>query len=253
MNSDRSRFGFTLIELLVVIAVITILTAILFPVFAHAREKARQMVCLSNLKQIGTATMLYAQDFDETYPGGGPNLWYVWVPGPQGSWENMPVKDGGRTVNVASQSMAGRLLPYAKDTRIFFCPNYVDSARDWDTRFTRLCYGWLNGLSNGITWPTFPGGKATQPDQPLSLAGVSRPALLQMAWDLESGHTSVAPGETRRNVCFADGHAKFTRVLTLPRAREQSPWLWNQFNPRNPLHLEAQCSPTCREEAARVE
>jgi prepilin-type N-terminal cleavage/methylation domain-containing protein/prepilin-type processing-associated H-X9-DG protein len=251
MNGHSLRRGFTLIELLVVVAVIAIVAAIMFPVFGQAREKARQLVCLSNLKQIGTATMLYVQDYDETYPGGGPNLWYYWVPGPQGSWENMPVRDGGRTVNVAPQSMAGRLLPYAKDTRIFFCPNYADSSRDWDTQFTRLCYGWLNSLSNGESWPTFPAGKATLPDQPLALGEVSKPGLLQMGWDLESGHPSVAPGENRRNVCFADGHAKFTRVLMLVQSRERSPWLWNQVNPRQPVNLEKPCSPTCAEEAAR--
>ncbi|HJN18244.1 MAG TPA: prepilin-type N-terminal cleavage/methylation domain-containing protein [Armatimonadota bacterium] len=59
------RGGFTLIELLVVIAIIAILAAILFPVFARAREKARQTSCLSNLKQLGTAAMMYVQDFDE--------------------------------------------------------------------------------------------------------------------------------------------------------------------------------------------
>jgi prepilin-type N-terminal cleavage/methylation domain-containing protein/prepilin-type processing-associated H-X9-DG protein len=60
--------GFTLIELLVVIAIIAILAAILFPVFAQARAKARQTACLSNLKQIGTAVMMYTQDYDEYYP-----------------------------------------------------------------------------------------------------------------------------------------------------------------------------------------
>src|SRR6266480_1485598 len=59
------RTGFTLIELLVVIAIIAILAAILFPVFAQAREKARQATCLSNLKQIGLGMMMYAQDYDE--------------------------------------------------------------------------------------------------------------------------------------------------------------------------------------------
>jgi prepilin-type N-terminal cleavage/methylation domain-containing protein/prepilin-type processing-associated H-X9-DG protein len=65
---SRRNHAFTLIELLVVIAIIAILAAILFPVFAQAREKARQASCLSNLKQTGLAVMMYDQDYDETYP-----------------------------------------------------------------------------------------------------------------------------------------------------------------------------------------
>jgi prepilin-type N-terminal cleavage/methylation domain-containing protein len=68
MRKLRKRSGFTLIELLVVIAIIAILAAILFPVFAQAREKARSASCLSNLKQIGLAVMMYTQDYDEIYP-----------------------------------------------------------------------------------------------------------------------------------------------------------------------------------------
>src|SRR3569832_1996332 len=64
----REGGGFTLIELLVVIAIIAILAAILFPVFAQAREKARQTSCLSNLKQLGTGYMMYVQDYDESFP-----------------------------------------------------------------------------------------------------------------------------------------------------------------------------------------
>src|SRR6266542_2782290 len=67
MPRFRSR-GFTLIELLVVIAIIAILAAILFPVFAQVRGKARQAVCFSNLKQLGVAVMMYVQDYSETYP-----------------------------------------------------------------------------------------------------------------------------------------------------------------------------------------
>ncbi|MEJ5251747.1 MAG: DUF1559 domain-containing protein [Chthonomonadetes bacterium] len=77
-----SRRGFTLIELLVVIAIIAILAAILFPVFAQAREKARQASCISNMKQIALAKLMYAQDYDETLPlnrifSFDPDLSYV--------------------------------------------------------------------------------------------------------------------------------------------------------------------------------
>src|SRR5881396_3133319 len=69
MNPPARR-GFTLIELLVVIAIIAILAAILFPVFAQARAKARQATCMSNLKQLALGALMYGQDFDETYPSG---------------------------------------------------------------------------------------------------------------------------------------------------------------------------------------
>ncbi|GIV07592.1 MAG: hypothetical protein KatS3mg017_0794 [Fimbriimonadales bacterium] len=76
------RCGFTLIELLVVIAIIAILAAILFPVFAQAREKARQTQCLSQNKQIGVAAMMYVQDYDETFPLAEnqliPPAWLLW-------------------------------------------------------------------------------------------------------------------------------------------------------------------------------
>lgn len=68
MKPLQSRSGFTLIELLVVIAIIAILAAILFPVFAQAREKARSASCLSNTKQLGLGLVMYVQDYDETFP-----------------------------------------------------------------------------------------------------------------------------------------------------------------------------------------
>lgn len=86
-TANRDRSGFTLIELLVVIAIIAILAAILFPVFAQAREKARQASCLSNVKQLGLACLMYGQDYDETYPTtrmydfdgfGNGGQWWSW-------------------------------------------------------------------------------------------------------------------------------------------------------------------------------
>jgi prepilin-type N-terminal cleavage/methylation domain-containing protein len=71
MNRNSRQAAFTLIELLVVIAIISMLAAILFPVFARARENARRTSCVSNLKQMGLGMMMYAQDYDEKIPGRG--------------------------------------------------------------------------------------------------------------------------------------------------------------------------------------
>src|ERR1700737_3356523 len=99
----KHHIGFTLIELLVVIAIIAILAAILFPVFAQARAKARQATCLSNLKQIGTGLVMYAQDHDQTLPGNsgtangqpdqaGYNLPLGWMdPGANRNWAQSTV------------------------------------------------------------------------------------------------------------------------------------------------------------------
>lgn len=98
------RRGFTLIELLVVIAIIAILAAILFPVFARAREKARQTSCLSNIKQLSLGMNMYAQDYDETLPRGAHSVDNSWDGADDSTWRLM-------------------LLPYVKNTQIFQCPS----------------------------------------------------------------------------------------------------------------------------------
>lgn len=109
---QKGQRGFTLIELLVVIAIIAILAAILFPVFAKARENARRASCQSNLKQIGLAFMQYTQDNDETYCHS------KWDPDPT------PVKDTPWGPWQMNQFDWGRaIFPYAKSTGIFKCPS----------------------------------------------------------------------------------------------------------------------------------
>jgi len=115
MRSQKK--GFTLIELLVVIAIIAILAAILFPVFAQARAKARQISCLSNTKQMGTATMMYIQDYDETLPGYRFN-------GPAGSGINPYASDARVGSSAKDVIFINQLLfPYIKNNDVWKCPS----------------------------------------------------------------------------------------------------------------------------------
>ena len=105
--------AFTLIELLVVIAIIALLAAILFPVFASARAKAREVTCVSNLRQVGMAVRMYVQDYDETFPiFHAYNFKAAGMPGP-GEPGHKGVED--------------QVLPYAKATGIFRCPDDTGS------------------------------------------------------------------------------------------------------------------------------
>lgn len=113
----RSGRGFTLIELLVVVAVVAILAGLLFPVFAQAREKARQTGCVSNLRQIHAALVLYLLDYDERFPDrrdlklslpGGYRPWTSWPPSdPRAGWA------------------AAVLAPYARSGAIWSCPSTI--------------------------------------------------------------------------------------------------------------------------------
>jgi prepilin-type N-terminal cleavage/methylation domain-containing protein/prepilin-type processing-associated H-X9-DG protein len=169
----RQRIGFTLIELLVVIAIIAILAAILFPVFAQAREKARQTSCLSNMKQIGTASIMYVQDYDEMFSP----IRVADITGPHGepdaiiTWRNV-------------------IQPYIKNLNVFSCPSNPNGR---PTGRGTAGTGWhdlttLNG--EGWQWET-------QQEMPISYnynscASTWEPANDAIAWGLPSGQQLAA-------------------------------------------------------------
>jgi len=123
-----SRRGFTLIELLVVIAIIAILAAILFPVFAQARAAARQASCISNVKQVGLGAMMYAQDYDETYPRMDNNgSCYYGETGRCATpdWGDLRLDPGGLAASYSS--FFGVIQPYLKNYKIGVCPEIGDT------------------------------------------------------------------------------------------------------------------------------
>jgi prepilin-type N-terminal cleavage/methylation domain-containing protein/prepilin-type processing-associated H-X9-DG protein len=122
------RTGFTLIELLVVIAIIAILAAILFPVFAQARDKARQTTCTNNCKQVGLAFMMYINDFDETFPlgfgragGTGQWLWNFYHATPSNWRPSVPPTDPRYASYLVHWSNA--IQPYIKNHGLYACPS----------------------------------------------------------------------------------------------------------------------------------
>jgi prepilin-type N-terminal cleavage/methylation domain-containing protein/prepilin-type processing-associated H-X9-DG protein len=139
MNGQRRNQGFTLIELLVVIAIIAILAAILFPVFAQAREKARQASCASNLRQLGLGMQQYIQDYDERYPG------WSWGNAYQGRGE-------------AFTYWANAIFPYSKNTGIYACPS---DSRRWGHDTTDM---WWWGIPRDRQPVTFDPTRGQTPD-----------------------------------------------------------------------------------------
>ena len=107
--------GFTLIELLVVIAIIAILAAILFPVFARAREKARQTSCLSNIKQLGLGMLMYVQDYDEKYG-------HCCCPG-SGAPATARTRWRPDSNTLGAITYDGLIMPYVKNRQLFECPS----------------------------------------------------------------------------------------------------------------------------------
>jgi prepilin-type N-terminal cleavage/methylation domain-containing protein len=126
----NKRYGFTLIELLVVIAIIAILAAILFPVFAQAREKARSSTCLSNNKQIGVAVAMYTQDYDNTYPAQARDGVFVFG-----------AKNRDQGLNYYDE-----LMPYCKNGQIWLCPSNILNSNDKASRLAPPYMGYhMNG------------------------------------------------------------------------------------------------------------
>jgi len=158
-TSPRPAQAFTLIELLVVIAIIAILAAILFPVFAQAREKARQASCASNLRQLGLATNMYVQDYDEVFPLYQYNDCQGWV--------CYQYWFGKRTASGWDKTQ-GLLYPYMKNHQLQRCPSFTGKPRFGDGNGYGYNWGYVGSdYYISYSWP---------PLNPASLAALSAPA-----------------------------------------------------------------------------
>jgi prepilin-type N-terminal cleavage/methylation domain-containing protein/prepilin-type processing-associated H-X9-DG protein len=171
---QRSASGLTLIELLVVIAIIAILAAILFPVFAQAREKARATTCLSNLKQIGIAVSMYTQDYDNQYPSQQKD----------GVLVNLP--NGPVVYPNEEQNYMTALFPYIKNTQIFVCPSDKPNPGTGDYAVHKLKGGWANGYHFNGTFLSNPPGCKPGTCSGLAEAAVVNPSNTQIM--RESGY-----------------------------------------------------------------
>jgi prepilin-type N-terminal cleavage/methylation domain-containing protein/prepilin-type processing-associated H-X9-DG protein len=223
-SSRRLCSAFTLIELLVVIAIIAILAAILFPVFAQAREKARSISCMSNMKQLGTASLMYLQDYDG------------------GLFELIPGGAASRAGAVGEPSMwMGTLQPYIKSRDVFRCPS--SSQPKVDITFAGRTTPSI-GMNSFLGWyfnyfySVIIGGKESNPayPRPVNETLVQYPAVTVLFGDafdrtvngrtprgywLDPGYgKGVRFGLSDRhnegnNITFLDGHAKWYKTNSL--------------------------------------
>ena len=216
----QNRGGFTLVELLIVVAIIALLAALLFPVFAKIRERGRQTVCLSNLRQLGLATALYAQDSDDRYPYGGD-------PGDlqTNGWQ---FSESGKYWPAIQQMQANhQTLPhvmsnYVRDREIWHCPS--DNGFDmtgqhediplnaYPSAFQAfgMSYGYTTQLA--LEGQTITSVRAWSLNPPYS---EHNPADVPLFYDLVGHwHGGAAQSEERLNFVMLDGHA-----VSVSRAR----------------------------------
>jgi prepilin-type N-terminal cleavage/methylation domain-containing protein/prepilin-type processing-associated H-X9-DG protein len=206
------RRGFTLIEILIVVAIIGLLAAILFPVFARARESARRASCQSNLKQIMLAVHQYTQDYDEYVPPMYPK--YDYAAATDGAASNDPAKIQGSSSEGATASI---LYPYLKSTQIFVCPS-LPKTKGYNntTRYPHWSYGysfyWLFQYTNSTISQRGPVKLSRIQNTAETIMWLETDATLAFTSPNQNCDTCIARMEDRHletlNAAFVDGHVK---------------------------------------------
>jgi len=210
----KARRGFTLIELLVVIAIIAILAAILFPVFAQAREKARAAMCQSNCRQLGNALLMYAQDYDEQFFG-----FYA---------------GSDRKILLYPYTKSGASNAQLDTNQIWFCPSVKD-------RIGQASYGFNSNL-NFMAMAAFqtPTETVMVCDAGLNSAGSSITATHVMPPGKAVNATNGRPNPRHAGgtmVAYLDGHVKWTR-MSVPFYPDASRWGNALTDPNDPNYTD---------------